>query len=314
MNLAGLDMNLVVALRALLEERNVTRAGQRIGLSQPAMSAALARLRRHFGDELLSRDGGSYQLTALGAALLDRTRTACEMLERVFASQAQFDPAREEREFTILASDYAVAVFGVRLAAVLHDRTPGVRLTFRQPPAAVADDPAALLSTVDGLLMPHGVISNLPAVELYRDSWKCVVARDNADVGDRLTLQQLADLPWAAYQRTFDATVARQLSMLGVEPQVQVSVDNFQLLPAMVAGTRRVALVQSLLAERLPADSGIRILDCPFQAVPVREALWWHPVHTHDAGHRWLRETAALVGTMVCHAESADPASPTIVM
>jgi DNA-binding transcriptional LysR family regulator len=300
-NLAGLDMNLVVALRALLEERNVTRAGKRIGLSQPAMSAALARLRRHFGDELLSRDSGSYELTTLGAVLLDRARTACEMLERVFASQAQFDPAREEREFTILASDYAVAVFGVRLAAVLHDRAPRVRLTFRQPPARVADDPAALLSTVDGLLMPHGVISNLPAVELYRDSWKCVVARDNADVGDRLTLQQLADLPWAAYQRTFDATVARQLSMLAVEPRVQVSVDNFQLLPAMVAGTRRVALVQGLLAERLPANSGIRILECPFEAVPVREALWWHPVHTHDAGHRWLRETAALVGTMVCH-------------
>lgn len=302
MNLAGLDMNLVVALRALLEERNVTRAGKRIGLSQPAMSAALARLRRHFRDELLSRNGGSYELTALGAVLLDRTRTACEMLERVFASQAQFDPAREAREFTILASDYAVAVFGVRLAAVLHDRTPRVRLTFRQPPATVADDPAALLSTVDGLLMPHGVISNLPAVELYRDTWKCVVARDNADVSDRITLQQLADLPWAAYQRTFDATVARQLSMLGVEPRVQVSVDNFQLLPAMVAGTRRVALVQGLLAERLPADSGIRVLECPFEAVPVREALWWHPVHTHDAGHRWLRETAALVGTMVCHA------------
>jgi DNA-binding transcriptional LysR family regulator len=298
-NLAGLDMNLVVALRVLLEERNVTRAGQQIGLSQPAMSAALARLRRHFGDELLSRDRGSYELTALGTVLLDRSRTACEMLERVFASQAQFDPMREEREFTILASDYAVAVFGVRLAAVLHAQAPRVRITFRQPPASVVDDPAALLSSVDGLLMPHGVITSLPAVELYRDGWKCVVARDNADVGDTITLEQLAELPWAAYQRTFDATVARQLSMLGVEPHVQVSVDNFQLLPAMVTGTRRIALVQALLAERIAGDSGVRVLECPFEAVPVHEALWWHPVHTHDAGHRWLRETAAQVGTMV---------------
>jgi len=301
MNLAGLDMNLVVALRALLEERNVTRAGKRIGLSQPAMSAALARLRRHFGDVLLARDGATYELTALGVVLLDRARTACEMLERVFASEAQFDPAKEEREFTILASDYAVAVFGARLARVLHSRAPRVRLTFRQPPASIAVDPAGLLSTVDGLLMPHGVISNLPAVELYRDSWTCVVAQDNTEVGDQLTLELLAHLPWAAYQRTFDATVARQLSMLGVEPDVQVSVDNFQLLPAMVAGTRRIALVQALLADRLPADSGIRILECPFDAVPVREALWWHPVHTHDAGHRWLRDLAAEVGTTVSH-------------
>jgi DNA-binding transcriptional LysR family regulator len=119
-NLAALDMNLIVALRALLEERNVTRAGQRVGLSQPAMSAALARLRRHFGDDLLARHAGSYELTALGAVLLDRAVIACEMLERVFASQAQFDPSEEDREFTILASDYAVAVFGVHLAQAVH--------------------------------------------------------------------------------------------------------------------------------------------------------------------------------------------------
>ncbi|CAM5602415.1 HTH-type transcriptional regulator YidZ [Streptomyces fumanus] len=116
MNLARLDLNLVVALRALLEERNVTRAGQRVGLSQPAMSAALARLRRHFDDDLLARVGGRYELTALGQVLLDRTSTAYDLLERLFASQADFDPARESREFKLLASDYAVAVFGAELA------------------------------------------------------------------------------------------------------------------------------------------------------------------------------------------------------
>jgi DNA-binding transcriptional LysR family regulator len=299
MNLAGLDMNLVVALRALLEERHVTRAGERIGLSQPAMSASLARLRRHFGDELLIRDGASYELTALGAVLLDRTRSACDMLERVFASQARFDPSLEKREFTILASDYAVAVFGVRFARAVHACAPQVRLTFRQVPAEITQDPAGMLSTVDGLLMTHGVISGLPTVELYRDRWVCVVAQDNPEVGESLTLGQLADLPWAIYQRVYDATVARQLSMLGVEPRVQVSVDSFQLLPAMVAGTSRIAMVHALLAERLGPDSGIRVLECPFEAVPVHEALWWHPVHSHDAGHRWLRETAALVGKEV---------------
>jgi DNA-binding transcriptional LysR family regulator len=296
-------MNLVVALRALLEERHVTRAGQRIGLSQPAMSAALARLRRHFGDDLLIRDGASYELTALGTALLDGARSACDMLERVFASQARFDPAQEKREFTILASDYAVAVFGVTFAQAVHASAPQVRLTFRQVPAEITQDPAGMLSTVDGLLMTHGVISGLPAVELYRDRWVCVVASDNPEVGETLTLGQLADLPWAAYQRVHDATVARQLSMLGVEPRVQVSVDSFQLLPAMVAGTRRIAMVQATLAERLGRDSGIRILDCPFEAVPVHEALWWHPVHSHDAGHRWLRETAAQVGALISEAE-----------
>jgi DNA-binding transcriptional LysR family regulator len=297
MNLAGLDMNLVVALRALLTERNVTRAGERVGLSQPAMSAALARLRRHFGDELLARKGAGYELTALGSALLDRTEVACEMLERVFGSQPRFDPSREEREFVLLASDYAVAVFGARLARDVSAQAPGVAITFRQVPATIIDDPAAHLAAVDGLLMPHGIISGVPALELFRDRWLCLVAQDNPEVGESITLAQLGTLPWAAYQRVYDSAVTRQLSMLGIEPRVQVSVDSFQLLPAMVAGTRRVAMIHELLAVRLGLGpgSGIRLLDCPFDAVPVREALWWHPVHTHDAGHLWLRETAAAV-------------------
>jgi DNA-binding transcriptional LysR family regulator len=300
-NLANLDLNLVVALRALLEERNVTRAGRRVGLSQPAMSAALGRLRRHFGDDLLARSGAGYELTALGAALLDRTVVACDLLERVFASQADFDPATEEREFTLIASDYAVAVFGAPLARAINTEAPAVRLTFRQTPAHIQDDPSALLSGVDGMLMPHGVISDLPAVELYRDRWVVVVAEDNPEVGEELTLEQLGTLPWVTFQRAYDAPVTRQLSMLGIEPRVQVSVDSFQALPALVVGTRRIAMVQELLVRPFSGgtgggSAGVRVLECPFEAVPVREALWWHPVHTHDAGHAWLRDIAARVG------------------
>ena len=303
MNLAGLDMNLVVALRALLTERNVTRAGERIGLSQPAMSAALARLRRHFGDELLARKGSGYQLTALGVVLLDRTEVACEMLDQVFGSQPRFDPAREEREFVILTSDYAAAVFGDQLAREISAQAPGVRITFRQIPVTVTDDPAGLLATVDGMFLPHGIIGGLPALELFTDQWLCLVAEDNPEVGESITLDDLATLPWAVYQRAYDAPAARQLSTLGIEPRVQVSADSFWVLPSMVAGTRRVAMVHALLAARLGlglglgsgSGSGIRVLDCPFDAVPVREALWWHPVHTHDAGHLWLRETAGAI-------------------
>ncbi len=261
------------------------------------MSAALARLRRHFGDELLIRGGSGYELTALGTVLLDRAAAACEMLERVFASQASFEAAGEEREFTVLTSDYAVAVYGARLAREVSALAPGIRLVFRTVPATVTESPEALLSTVDGLLMPHGVISDLPAVDLFRDTWVCVVAADNPQVGERITLQQLAELPWAVYQRVLDASVGRQLSTLGIEPRVQVSVDSFQLLPALVAGTSRVAMVHARLARHLglgPA-AGVRLLPCPFDAVPVQEALWWHPVHTHDAGHIWLRDTATRV-------------------
>lgn len=296
MYLSGLDLNLVLSLRALLEERNVTRAGQRVGLSQPAMSAALARLRRHFADELLARVGGQYELTALGCALLERTATACDLLERVFSSRADFVPGSEEHEFTLLASDYAVAVFGADLARAVHAEAPGVRLHFRRPPADITENTAPLLSTVDGLLIPHGVVSGFPVVELFTDGWAVLVAEANDEVGDRLTMDHLGRLPWVTYQRTYDAPAARQLSMLGVEPRVEVSVDSFQLLPFLIAGTRRVALVQRRLAERLRGVAAVRVMDAPYEAVPLREALWWHPVHTHDAAHIWLRETAARVG------------------
>ncbi|GAA2597287.1 LysR family transcriptional regulator [Streptomyces lienomycini] len=301
MNLARLHLNLVVALRALLEERNVTRAGQRVGLSQPAMSAALSRLRRHFDDDLLARVGGHYELTALGRVLLDRTSTAYDVLERLFSSQAEFDPAEESREFTLVASDYAVSVFGAELARVVHEEAPGIRLRFAQTPPTVVDDTATLLSAVDGLLMPHGVISGFPATDLYDDRWVFVVADDHPSVSDRLTRQDLADLPWVTYQRTYDAPAVRQLGMLGVEPRAEVSVDSFQLLPLLVAGTRRIAMVQSRLARLLAPIAPVRVVEPPYEAVPLQEALWWHPVHTHDAAHLWLRETAARVGARLDH-------------
>ncbi|MBC7271449.1 MAG: LysR family transcriptional regulator, partial [Streptomyces sp.] len=296
MNLSRLDLNLVIALRALLEERNVTRAGQRVGLSQPAMSAALSRLRRHFDDDLLARVGGHYELTALGQVLLDRVATAYDLLERLFASQADFDPAKESREFRLVASDYAVAVFGAELARVVHREAPGIRLRFAQTPTTVVDATDTLLSTSDGLLMPHGVISGFPATDLYDDRWVFLVAEEHPDVGDRLTREDLARLPWVTYQRTYDAPAVRQLGMLGIEPRVEVSVDSFQVMPLLVAGTRRIALVQARLARLCAPPAAVRVVEPPYDAVPLREALWWHPVHTHDAAHIWLRETAARIG------------------
>ncbi|MFD9903092.1 LysR family transcriptional regulator [Streptomyces sp. NPDC059063] len=302
MNLSRLDLNLVVALRALLEERNVTRAGARVGLSQPAMSAALARLRRHFGDELLARTGTTYELTPLGAALRERTATAYDVLERLFTSQADFDPAVETREFTLLAADYGTAVFGAALARALHEEAPGIRLTFQQAPADIAERAATALSAVDGLLLPHGIIRGLPAVDLYQDRWVCLVADDNAEVGDALTLDDLARLPWAVYQRPFDSPVTQQLGMLGISPRVEVSVQAFQLLPQLVEGTRRIALIQERLARRAVRAAAVRVLPCPFEAMPVQEALWWHPSHSRDAAHIWLRGRAERVGAALAGA------------
>lgn len=164
------------------------------------------------------------------------------------------------------------------------------------------DDTATVLSATDGLLMPHGVISDFPATELYDDRWVFLVADDHPSIDDRLTRHGLARLPWVVYQRTYDAPAVRQLGMLGIEPRVEVSVDSFQLLPLLVAGTRRIALVQARLARLVEPLAAVRVMESPDEAIPLREALWWHPVHTHDAAHIWLRETAARVGRRLADA------------
>ncbi|MEU7862225.1 LysR family transcriptional regulator [Nonomuraea sp. NPDC049141] len=290
-----LDFNLVAALRALLEERNVTRAAARLGLSQPAMSAALARLRRHYGDPLLTRAGNAYELTPLAAILRERSAAACDMLDRVFSAQASFDPA-EPRDFTLACSDYGAAVFGAALARVLHEHAPQIRLHLRHLSPALVENAATVLSTIDGMVLPHGVIDGLPAVELYQDRWVCLIADDHPDVPGGPTLDDLNRLPWVVYQRAYDAPVARQLSMMGTSPRVEVYAPTFQLLPLLVEKTRRVALIQERLARLSVGGARVRVEPCPFPAVPVQMALWWHPHHKHDPAHIWLRERATEVG------------------
>jgi DNA-binding transcriptional LysR family regulator len=118
-HLANLDLNLLVALRELLRERSVTRAAERMGVTQPAASAALSRLRRHFGDELLVRDRGEYTLTALGAQLAEQADAVCTAAERLFAASADFDPATSEREFTLVMADYTIVVMGEALGGAV---------------------------------------------------------------------------------------------------------------------------------------------------------------------------------------------------
>ncbi|MEU5882112.1 LysR family transcriptional regulator [Spirillospora sp. NPDC047279] len=304
MQLAGLDLNLIVALRALLDERNVTRAGARIGLSQPATSAALARLRRHFGDDLLVRVRGGHELTPLALALVEPVEAACVMLERVFTAQPGFDPATARREFTVRTSDYALAVLGERLSAALRGAAPGVRLRLHQFGPAEVDDIDTTLRTCDGLLMPHGFLTDHPAVDLFTDRWLCMVASDNPAVGDRLTLDDLATLPWVDlfHRPTAYTPASRHLRTLGIEPRIDIVVESFQAIPFLIAGTDRIALIQERLAARYEGLAAVRTLPCPFDAVPLVEAMWWHPVHARDAGHAWLRETMARVGREVQNA------------
>jgi DNA-binding transcriptional LysR family regulator len=300
-DLRSLDLNLLVTLDTLLKEVSVTRAAHELGVSQPAVSAALRRLRRHFDDQLLRRTGNTYALTPLATQLKEHTGVAIHAVQRVFEASPAFDPAAGQREFRILSSDYAMAVLGEALGTVLDQQAPGVRIYLEHHTPAIVDHAAEHLRVVDGVLMPHGFLSGLSFTDLYEDGWMCLVSTTNRRVGDELTMQLLAELPWAFtyFSPAAFTPAGRQLQILGVEPRVQIVVESFLALPFVVAGTDRIALVQSQLVPRLTASGDVRALPCPFDAVPIAEALWWHPMYERDPAHVWLRRVLAQAGRQI---------------
>jgi DNA-binding transcriptional LysR family regulator len=302
-NLANLDLNLLVSLDALLQHRSVTKAAAQLGLSQPALSASLARLRRHFDDTLLSRRGNEYFLTPLAVQLRERVRTVLAGVERVFAAEPVFDPATSTREFTLVASDYSVAVLGAPVARILAQEAPGTRLRFAANTPSIIDDAVHSLLGADLILLPHGFITDIPHADLLEDRWVCVVAESHAEVGDELTEDQLRALPWVMtfHSPTASTPAARRLRMAGIEPRVEVVTEHFLTVPALVQGSGRLALLQERLVRALPPDSGVREVAVPVDLGSLVEAMWWHPANDRDPEHEYLRDVvrrAASTGTV----------------
>lgn len=291
-SLSRLDLNLLVALDALLTERSVTRAAEQLHLSQPALSASLSRLRVHFSDEILTREGNTYTLTPLALRLAEHTGVALDSVRRVFSSQATWEPTESTREFTLYGSDYAFATIGHLVSEMAASRAPGVRFRFMQHTPELVEDVVHHLRIADGILMPHGFLSDLPYLDVFTDDWVVLASADNAEIGDELTMDDVARMPWVfTYQsRSAFTSAGRQMQQLGIEPRVECVVEGFLALPFFIAGTRRLGLIQSNLAEFARLDPRLRVLPCPFPATPLTEALWWHPIYSRDPEHQWMRE------------------------
>jgi len=292
-----LDLNLLVALDALLAERSVTRAARCVGGSQPSMSTALGRLRRHFKDDLLVRVGNQYELTPLGEQLQPQLRTVLAGVDWVLASMSHFDPATSDREFTVMSSDYGIVSVAPTLHRAVAAASDQVRLRLLPLTRQALVDVHGALRSVDLLLLPHGVARGAAHLDLLADEWVAVVDHANPRVGDRLTMTDLAELPWVmTAAATAGPTTAlesppavRQLELLGVRPQVAATTESFVAAALLVTSTDRVAVVQRKLVELL-ATPRLRVMALPFPVVPLVEAAWWHPVHERDSGHQWLRE------------------------
>ena len=297
MALGGIDLNLLVVLQALLEEGNVTRAGVRLGMPQPAVSNALGRLRRHYRDELLVRAGNGYDLTPLARSLLPSVQESTRLIGRTFSPGQAGQPPVGDRMFTICLSDYSMTVLGEPLLRRVHDLAPGARIQLRLATRELADADRGLLG-YDLLIGPPRLQSAGQPEVIMRDRLVYVADPGNPRLREgRLTVEDLAALPHAAARFPDPGSDPAGMALLrrGISPNVVLTTGGWLPLPFLVAGTDLVAAVPERLARRTGAAAGVTLVEPPFGVIELVEAAWWHPLHATDLALTWLRGVVAEV-------------------
>lgn len=285
------DLNLLLSLHALLHTRNVTLAGDWLGVTQPAMSSDLRRLRQMFQDELLVRLGREYQLTALANALVEPLARAVADIERALTWRPSFDPSADSANFSVAMSDHIMALFLPALAARLPVQAPRVTIHARglaglnrYPVAAVVQ------GEVDLCIGAFDTLPDACSQLLYTDRWMCAVSADHPDVGDDMPLELFCRLPhleWRLHTPAVQSHAELLYGSKGIQRQVLLTIESFALLPAVLRGSRMVALVHERLARQV---AGLKLLEPPVPIPDVVESMYWSASVANDPGHTWLRQ------------------------
>jgi len=298
MRLSGFDLNLLIALDAMLHHKNVTRAAEHIHVSQPAMSAALHRLREYFNDELLVRVGREFELTPRGRSLVEPVRNTLLHIQATLGTQPIFDPAAARRTFNIMLADLAMHWLAGRLLQRIVPEAPGVHLQFAawslegvQQLGAGEIDFLVMLDK-PALLGLQSFPEWLAHSELMRVHWVCAIASDHPSVGHALTSEQYLSLPHI-YVRSPGETLGTEDLVrreLGLRLDVRATTENVLEVPFMLAGTPLLAIMPETLADALRPSLSIRLLALPAEfALRGRVALFWHRRSEPDPGHAWMR-------------------------
>lgn len=300
-HVGDLDLNLLVALRALIAERHVTRAAARVGLTQPAMSHALARLRSVLGDPVLVR-------TRTGMVLTPRAQALAEPLERVLgdvskllAPADRFDPARSTRTFRVGTADYGELVLMPAVLGRVLREGPHIRVRMRDVGSRARDHLED--DEVDVVLGPVGMMgvggASVLAQKLFSERFVCVVREEHPSVGKRLTLDQFVSLPHALIVPRGDAgsVVDTALAKLGRRRRVAVEVPHFLVAPFLLEKTDMILTVAARVARTLAPSAGLRVLPPPPELdLPGFDmSLVWHERNRADPGLAWFREVVAAV-------------------
>ncbi|MBB2984454.1 LysR substrate-binding domain-containing protein [Paraburkholderia tropica] len=288
-----LDLNLLVTLDALLDERRITRAAERLNLSQSAISGMLAKLREYFDDELLVPVGRNLELTPRARELVQPVRDLLLQVQTIVAIDPEFEPANARRHFKIATSDYVINVLMHRLIPVIEPLAPHITIEFMPQ----VEDSAEKLrrGEYDFLIIPEPFIApDHPHRPLFDDRYTCVVWEGNTKVGARLEsveqferLDHVAALLGWPRAPTYDS---RYLEAQGIERCVRVTTSDFCSIATALIGTQMIAIMHRRLANELSRRLPLRLVHTPIEIPTVREFLQWHEYREKDPCHRWLRE------------------------
>ncbi|TGS09410.1 LysR family transcriptional regulator [Mesorhizobium sp. M2E.F.Ca.ET.209.01.1.1] len=298
MNLNALDLNLVRVLDALLREKSVTRAGEQIGLSQPAVSAALNRLRHALNDQLFVRRGNDMVPTPRAESLAEPVRAALREIERAFQPATDFDPARLERTFTFMGADFfsmlLMPPFAARIAAI----APGV--SFRFLDSAIGDVSKLLQEDqIDvALERPLEVAEWVSNVALFGSPFAIIAAKDNEALrqagigeGEEVPLDLFCALPHAL--RSIDGSMSGftddALARMGRARRATLALPHCQAVALAVAGGPYLAAVPTQFAVATAKSLPLRIYRAPIPIPSPAVRMYWHARRDDEPPHRWIR-------------------------
>lgn len=293
MRFKGLDLNLLGAFDTLMSTRSVSKAADRMNLSQPAMSAALGRLRDYFGDDLLVLQGKRMHPTAFADELTPHVRRSLQELEGILAKSPNFDPANSQRQFRIVTSDYVQASIIVPLTRQLAREAPGIVIVCELPHTSTTKHLDE--GQIDLMISPEYVLSgDHPAYELYREPQVLIGAAENPVLAKGYITE--AEFEAAGHvavvlgEQRVTSYADRQLEIMGKRRRIEVSTPIFSAVPWFIEGTERLALLHGSLARILAKRFAIRVVELPFEFPEMRQMLCYHAGREEDAGLNWLRQ------------------------
>ncbi len=289
------DLNLFVVFTVLAEERNVSRAADRLLLSQPAVTRAMQRLRETFRDELLIRTSGGYQMTPKGEALIAELEAMFPRLDKLLSGGA-FDPAKESARFRVAGSDYSSYVIGLPLMRQLLALGP--RLSLDLLPLSDEIFAAMEHGRIDLLLYADdgNIPSNLQRQLLYEEDFVCVVSQ-NSHFEHRLSEKQYLDAKHVGIMTLGGAqTIPEQrLAALGMQRDSLLRVPSFELAMQMVVDSDLVATVPRRLTAGRRVPKSWKLVGAPNLLGTFSYLMAWHPRMNDDTGHTWLRNVVVSI-------------------